>query len=65
MDAYRLMQEVKCHAVLVSLAAYHSNFEFATFLNVAKSFIYKVLTELICSGRDMAPVAKRRKHSQR
>lgn len=38
MEAYKLSQEMKRNAVLVTLSASHSDLEISNFLNVAKSF---------------------------
>lgn len=64
MEVYKLKQEMKRHAVLVVLAAHHSDLEIANFLKVAKSFVYRVQAELMCCGGDVASVAKSKMHSQ-
>lgn len=58
-------QEMKRHAVLVALAANHSDSEIANFFKVARSFVFKVRNELKASGGDVLSVAKRKKHSKR
>lgn len=58
-------REMKRHAVLVALAANHSDSEIANFFKVARSFVFKVRNELKASGGDVSSVAKRKKHSKR
>ena len=65
MDSLILTQEMKRHAVLVAISAQHSDSEIASFLNVARSFVFKVRHELKTSGGDISSVAKRKKHSRR
>lgn len=65
MEAYKLTQEMKRHVVLIALAAHHSDLETATFLVVAKSFVYKVGTQLMCCGSGVVSVVKRKRHCQR
>ena len=60
-----MTQEMKRHAVVVAIVAHHGDSEIASFLNVARSFVFKVRRELETSGGDIAHVAKRKKHSPR
>ena len=59
-----LTQEMKRHAVIVSLKAGHKDLEIARFLKVARSFVYKVRKELEAQDGKVSPVAKRKKHSR-
>ena len=65
MAATYLTKEMKRHAVLVALAANHSDSEIASFLKVARSFVFKVRNEVEASDGDLSLVAKRKKHSKR
>ena len=56
---------MKRHAVLVAIAAHHSDSEIASFLNLARPFVFKVRHELQMSGGDISSVARRKKHSRR
>ena len=60
-----LTQEMKRHAVIVALTAKHTDLEISNFLNVARSFVYKVRMELEINDGNVSPVAKRKKHFQR
>ncbi|XP_014784953.1 tRNA (guanine-N(7)-)-methyltransferase isoform X1 [Octopus bimaculoides] len=60
-----LTQEMKRHAVIVAICAERSDLEIANFLNVARSFVHKVRTELEASGGNVSIVSKRKKHSKR
>ena len=59
-----LTQEMKRHAVIVALAAKHSDLKISNFLHVARSFVHKVRLELEGCDGNVSPVAKRKKHSQ-
>lgn len=61
----RLTQQMKRHAVIVSLAAGHSDSEIAAFLNVARSFVFKVRRELDAASGDVATVSHRKRHCRR
>ena len=65
MEELILTQQMKRLAVIVSLAAGHTNSEIAAFLKVARSFIFNVRSELKGAGGDMAADAERKRHSQR
>lgn len=64
MSKPKLMQEVKRHAVIVSLVAGHSNLEIATFLKVTQSFVFKVRRELEASKGDVTTISHRKRHCQ-
>ena len=55
-----LTQEMKRHAVIVALTAKHTDLEISNFLNVARSFVYKVRMELEINDGNVSPVAKRK-----
>ncbi|UYV70338.1 TRAF4 [Cordylochernes scorpioides] len=57
-----LTQEMKRHAVIVSLAAGHTNSETAAFLNVAPSFVFKAQRELGTTKGNVAEVSQRKRH---
>lgn len=52
---------MKRHAVLVALAADHSDLDIATFLTLSRSFIFKLRKQLSDSDGGVASVAKRKK----
>lgn len=56
---------MKRHAVIVSLAARHSDSDIAAFLNVARSFVFKVWKELDAARGDVATVSHRKRHCRR
>lgn len=60
-----ITQEMKRHAVIVSIAAGHTNSEIAAFLNVARSFVYKVRRELVDARGNVASTSQRKQHSRR
>lgn len=60
-----LTQEMKRHAVLVALAANHGDSEIADFLNVARSFVFRIRKQLLVSGGNVSSAAKRKKYSPR
>ncbi|KAM3178317.1 hypothetical protein ACTXT7_002816 [Hymenolepis weldensis] len=57
----KIINEMKRHAVAVSIKAKHSNSEIARFLKVATSFVRKVRRELLNenSGEELAATNKR------
>ena len=57
--------EMKRHAVIVSIKAKHSNLEIARFLKVARSFVCKVRKELNENNGDELATSKRKQHCQR
>ena len=65
MEAFALTHEMERHAVIVSLAANHTDSVIAEFLNVARSFVHKVRKELEASNGDFSSVSERKKHSRR
>ena len=60
-----MKQKVKKHDVLVAISAHHWDSEIASFLNVARSFVFKARHELETSGGYISRLAKWKKHSQR
>lgn len=60
-----LTNEMKRHAVIVSLAAGHTDSEIATFLKVARSFVFKVRTELGAAKGDGAEASQRKQVCRR
>ena len=60
-----LTQQMKRHAVIVALSAGRNPNAIAGFLNVARSFVFKVKSEMEASGDDLASVSERKKHSRR
>lgn len=60
-----LTQEMKRRAALVALAAKHRNLDIAIFLNVSSPSVFKVREQLSDSDREVASVAKRKRHLQR
>ena len=54
MDSLNLTQKMKRHAVLVAISAQHSDSGIASFLNVARSFVFKVRHEVEASGGDIS-----------
>ena len=60
MTDYNLIQEMKMHSVIVSIAAQHSDLEISLFLKVARSFVHKVRKELE-EENDVATTSKRKK----
>lgn len=61
----RITQEMKRHALIVSLAAGHSDFKMGAFLNVAMSFVFKVRRELDAASGDVATVSHKKRHCHR
>lgn len=62
MAELKLTQERKTHAVIVSLAAGHSDSEIATFLKLARSFFFNLMSELTATKCDVATVFHRKRH---
>ena len=60
-----LPQEMKRHAVIVVLAAKHSDLKISNFLHVARSFVHKIRLEFKGCDGNVSCVAKRKKHSHR
>ena len=61
----RLTQEMKRHAVILSLAAGHADSEISAFLKVTRSFVFKVRRELGAARGDVATVSHRKRHCRR
>ena len=58
-------QQIKRYAIIVSLAAGHTDSEIAAFLKVVRSCVFKIRSELKAAGGDVAAVAERKRHCQR
>ena len=65
MQLKMITEEMKRHAVIVTLHAGNEAPEVANFLKVDRSFVYKVKRSLDESGGDVPSVAKRKRHSRR
>ena len=65
MEPLSLTQEMERHDVLVAIAAHYSDLKITSFLNVARSFVFRVRHELETSSAYVALVAKRKKHTPR
>ena len=61
MASFVLTQQIKTPPVIVVLFADRNPSVIADFLNVAKSFVFKVKSKLEASGDDLDSVAKRKK----
>jgi len=59
-----LTQKMKRDAVIVAIRAGKKESEITTFLNVARSFLYKVRKELVASVDEISTVSERKKHSK-
>ena len=55
-----LTQKMKRNAVIVAICAGKKESEIATFLNVARSFVYKVRYELVASVDKISTVSERK-----
>jgi len=62
MEDNKLTQEIKRHAVIVTIHANHSDLEISQFLEVARLFVHKICRELEASDGNVENVAKRKKH---
>ncbi|UYV70563.1 hypothetical protein LAZ67_7003540 [Cordylochernes scorpioides] len=60
-----LTKEMKRHAVIVSLAAGHTDSETVTFLKVAPSFVFIVRRELEAAKGDVVKFSQRKQHCRR
>ena len=58
-----LTQEMKRHAMLLTLATNHNNPKIANFLKVGSSFVLKGRKELETYGGDVSPMTRRNKYS--
>ena len=65
MEDNKLAQEMKRHAIIVSIHAKLSDLEKSQFFNVARSFVHKFRRELEASNINVESVAKHRKHKPR
>ena len=61
----RLTQEMKMHAIIISLAVRHADSEISAFLKVAQSFVLEVQRELGAARGDVATVSHRKRHCRR
>ena len=53
MEDNKRTQEMKRHVVIVAIHSKHSDLEISQFLNVARSFVYKVRRELEASDHNV------------
>ena len=58
-----LIQKMKRDAIIVAIRSRMKKSEIATFLNVTRSFVYKVRNEFVASVDEISIVSKRKKHS--
>ena len=65
MEDNKLTQEMKRHAIIVSIHAKHSDLEISQFFNVTRSFVHKFRRELKASNINVESVAKCRKRKPR
>lgn len=65
MERFNLAQELKINVVVFAVHAHCGDSEIVSFLNVAKSFVFKAKHVLETSDGDTAHVARRQKHSPR
>jgi len=65
MEDYKVTQEMKRHAVIITICAKHTDLEISNFLNCARSFVHKVCRESEASAGDVETIAKRKRHEER
>ena len=65
MEANKLTQEMKRHAVIFAIHVKHKDLEISQFFNVARSFVHRVRRELEASDSNVECIAKGGKHKLR
>lgn len=61
----KLTEEMKRHAVTVSLTEEHSDLKIAAFLKLARSFVFKISSKLKAARFDVTNIAHRKQYCQR
>ena len=64
MAGNNITNEMKRHAVIVSIKAEHSDLKIPRFLKIARSFVCKVRKELKENNGDELAMSKRKQHCQ-
>ena len=61
----QITKQMKRHVVIVALRADHGNLKYGGFLNVTRSFVFKIRNQLQNNTENASQTAKRKKHSKR